>query len=233
MNAKETPCSGCAIAAARISAELARVLVDSATYWTDPNDRGIATFIPVIEAGRHIYRRAYAIMQLKPTLPHTCGGNPARCTTCHVPLITADAPCVNLVCGAPLRERDVKIACGPLRAMHTVAATDVAIAWVELTYAHHGGESCWPCVVYATLDGDIYHASGMHPFDLPEEEVRKLPSRDRTYAQPTDHRIGGTRERTFSRFNGETNEDAGISWYDAYERPDTGERFKIYDWDGE
>ncbi|MFH1099210.1 MAG: hypothetical protein V1723_04835, partial [Candidatus Uhrbacteria bacterium] len=111
--------------------------------------------------------------------------------------------------------------------------TDVAIMRADITYSHHGGESRWPCVVYVTLDGDVYHASEMHPTNLPEEEIRKLPSRDRAYCRPTDHSLGGTRYRTLSRFDGETHRDCGISWYDAYERPETGERFKIYDWDGE
>ncbi|MFH1098456.1 MAG: hypothetical protein V1723_00815, partial [Candidatus Uhrbacteria bacterium] len=169
MGPKEaTSCAACTLAAARIGAALARVLYRHASYWFDPESDQIKTFAPVIKAARHAERRADAIVRSRVAVPHTCDGNPTRCTTCSAPLVTSDATCINPHCGAPLDESDIRMFGAPLRPMDKVAPTDVAIMRADITYSHHGGESRWPCVVYVTLDGDVYHASEMHPTNLPE-----------------------------------------------------------------
>lgn len=233
MDRKETaPCRGCIVAAARIAATHARVLFDSATYRADPKVH--ATFMPVIEAGRHAYGRATDPNYCEPSpVRHTCGGHPERCERCGTPIVLAEEPlCTNLLCGALVGERNTQLA-GPLRAMDRVSPTDVAIAWQEVTYSHLGGESRWPCVVFVTLDGDISHASGMRPTNLSDVEIHQLPSRSRGDVQVTDRSLGSTRERTITSFDGESYRDTGISWYEAYEHPETGERFKVYDFDHE
>lgn len=233
MDRKETtPCRACTIAAARIAATHARVRFDRTTYWADPKTE--STFLPVIEAARHAYRRAHAILDGKASsVLHTCDGYPERCERCGTPLVGAGMPCTNLLCGALFGERDIQIACGPLHPMDHIGPTDVAIAWQEVTYSHLGGESRWPCVVFVTLDGNIYHASGMRPTTLTDAEIACLPSRSREYVQVSDRSLGTTQGRALTSFNDESYRDTGISWYEAYERPETGERFKVYDYDHE
>lgn len=74
-------------------------------------------------------------------------------------------------------------------------------------------------------------------FDMPktkmsDAEIMALPNKNTKYILPTDTIIGETPVKpTFAHmFSAEA---SGVEWYTAYERPSTGEQFKVYDWDGQ
>lgn len=219
------------VAAARIAARFAERLHSNASYWCDEDKH--RTFVPVINAARREYRRAAEVLRTTVEIPHTCGGHPPRCERCGTPEIAPGFPCTNLLCSAEIDATDWHLAVGPLRPLDRIEETDVAIAWFEGQISHDGGTLFWPCVAFVTLDGDIYEASGFRPTELSSEEVMALPSRNTAYVQPRDLDLGATESRDLASFDGETYRTVGISWYTAYERPATGERFKVYGYDHE
>ncbi|MFH1631874.1 MAG: hypothetical protein ABIA47_02520 [bacterium] len=63
---------------------------------------------------------------------------------------------------------------------------------------------------------------------LTEQEIMALPSKNREEVDEFDICIGEIRASSLGLMS---QNNPGISWYNAYIRPSTGERFKVYDFD--
>jgi len=219
-------CVGCFAAERRVMAHYARVLFQNSIY----GNECVEPFVRVVKVARYVQCQASQIVIGGGVMLHTCGGTPERCRNCGSPLILGVCP--NFFCDVPLSDDEWDRLCPrPGRPMDQVQPTDHLVRKIKVLRTHDGGESLWPLKIYVTAQGDFYYTSPMLPTALKREEILLLPSRRKEEVRPTDLMLGEV-DATRSRRPGEDPLSVGVSWYLAYERPETGERFRVYGHDG-
>jgi len=223
-------CMACRIAAIRLQATYAKLFFTHATYGNEVNE----PFVDVVKAARRVYGQAVKQLELTAKkLPHVCSGNPERCQSCGMPLLGRSF-CGNLFCGMePPKPEDWR-QIAQLVPQDQIGAHDLGLKQVAFLSAHTGGESLWPYTLHATPDGLLVMSSPMFPTKLSGDEILKLPSQDKKYVRLDDRMLGETDGSPLRRPGSESPSDYyGIAWWDAYERPASGERFRVYGCDHE
>jgi len=220
-------CPGCVAATERVQAQYAAMLFRNAIY----SNKCTSTFERVVEVARLVFQRSERCVRRDDVLPHICRGEPQRCEACGSPILLDHCP--NVFCGIEISDDEWdRNLMRPGRPMDQVEESDMLIRTIMAPRAHHGGESIWEIQIRVTLDGEIYSTSSWNPTDLTDEEIMALPTRSRSEVEIDDHLIG---ESTGHSPMPRPEQDwltVGVSWWTAYERPATGERFRVYDHDG-
>lgn len=219
-------CRGCLAAVERVQAQYAAMLFRNAIY----SNECTSTFERVVEVARHVLQRSERRAK-RDVRSHTCGGEPRRCETCGSPILLDRCPNAFCCIGISDDEWDRSLM-RPGRPMDQVVEADMLIRTIMVPRAHHGGESIRPIQIRVTLDGEIYSTSSWNPTDLSDEEIMVLPTRSKSEVKVDDYCIGETRGHSPMPLPEQDWLSVGVSWWTAYERPASGERFRVYDHDG-